>query len=176
MAGCGHRLKPSLNSLSRNLENVVGACAVNSIQWPETTKPQKRQIDCHARRRPPAYRAIADHRAARPKRKTVHVDMDDFLHNLLEQCYSESQNLGNSYHPDRLQLTVVTKRVQKSFNRRSARFRPTQVARGNGCLDAQAIDSPAKPLPIGRRNRATLSNAKTSPSMWRRRSLPDSRR
>jgi len=33
--------------------------------------------------------------------------MDDFLHNFLEQCYSESQNLGNFYHPDRLQLTVV---------------------------------------------------------------------
>ena len=56
--------------------------------------------------------------------------------------------------PRSIATDSCAKRVQKSFNRRSARFRLTQVAQGNGCLGAQAIDSPAKPLPIGRRNRA----------------------
>jgi len=73
---------------------------------------------------------------------------------------TRTSKFRNFYHPDRLQLTVVTKRVQKSFNRRSARFRLPQVAQGNGCLDAQAIDSPAKPLPIRRRHRPPFPTSK----------------
>jgi hypothetical protein len=54
-----------------------GAPARNS--WPRM-KPRKRQNDCPAKQQSRACHAVVDGRAARPTRKMLHVDVDDFSH------------------------------------------------------------------------------------------------